>query len=54
MVDWLVRRVQPLKLDAYLAWQYSGEEDLTRESVDSLPYDKVRAGLHKVFESPGD
>jgi hypothetical protein len=41
---WLAYRVQPLKKQIHLGWEYSGLQDLTRETLENITPELLRAG----------
>jgi hypothetical protein len=53
MDDFLRHRVQPLKQQSHPAWEYSGDEDLTREAFADFPEDDLSHLLNTCFSDLG-
>jgi hypothetical protein len=49
---WLVYSVFPLKKEVHSWWEYSGLQDLTRETAENItPYLLVKLFLEEMFQS---
>jgi hypothetical protein len=46
---WLARRVQPLKKQVHLGWEYSGLQDLTRETQEKMTLELLVKHLGEIF-----
>jgi hypothetical protein len=47
---WLARRVQPLKKQVHLGWEYSGSQDLTRETQENITPELLAKHLGEIFQ----
>jgi hypothetical protein len=47
---WLACRVQPLKKQVHLSWEYSGLQDSTRESQEMMTPELLVKHLIEIFQ----
>jgi hypothetical protein len=55
---WLAHRIQPLKKQIHLGWEYCGPQDLTRETRENITSELLAKHLGEIFQdtssSPAD
>jgi hypothetical protein len=47
---WLARGVLPLKKQVHLGWEYSGLQDLTRETSEKITLELLVKHLEEIFQ----
>jgi hypothetical protein len=47
---WLSHRVQPLKKQVYLVWEYSGSQDPTQETQEKISLELILKHLGEIFQ----
>jgi hypothetical protein len=47
---WMARKVQPLKKQVHLGWEYSGLQDLTRGTLENITLKLLVKQLGEIFQ----